>query len=267
MFACNLFGFLLLSKEVTNAANLESFRVDGKTTGSRPDDELFDAQELAFNWRWYHPNNWKVCHVDARCDDGLPREPASCPEEWSYSSIPPKCQGSSPGERCIANKDECGIPLDLKNCKGSYYSGYNYIDTDFSVYLKASGSTRTITTSTTTTVPFVFMVDDGPCTIRHGCVRSPGFPHADLKHESCQISLSPAADLRLAEFRNCTLEPRPIFFLGVFLWAIRVDVCFFNVVHMGVSEDFGYLNMFLAFLCQGFGEARMPNIKKYVDVI
>ena len=212
------------------------------------DDKLFVAQELAFKYsagrrrRWYNSNSWKVCHVDARCDDGLPLEPASCPEELSYQSILsiPKCQGSSPGERCIANKDECGIPTDLKNCKKGYHysSGYysEYKTYWYSVYEKALGNTRTITTSTTTTVPFVFMVDDGPCTIRHGCVRSPGFPHADLKHESCQISLSPAADLRLVQFRNCTLEPRPFFFFGSFLWAICVDVCFYNVVHLGVSE-------------------------------
>ena len=217
--------------------------------GSSPDsdDELFVAHELAFQYsagrrrrwdqysagrrrRWENSNNWKVCHVDARCDDGLPLEPASCPEELSYQSILsiPKCQGSSPGERCIANKDECGIPTDLENCKKGYYSsGYysEYKTYRYSVYLKATGSTRTITTSTTTTVPFVFMVDDGPCTIRHGCVRSPGFPHADLKHESCQISLSPAADLRLVEFRNCTLEPRPFFLGGIFVG--NMCVCLF----------------------------------------
>ena len=32
-----------------------------------------------------------------------------------------------------------------------------------------------------------------------------------------------------------------------------MNVCFFNMVNM--------VNIVLAFLCQGFGEARMPNIK------
>ena len=141
--------------------------------------------------------------MDARCDDGLPLKPASCPEELSYL---PKCQGSRPGRTCIAKKDECGIPTDLENCEGPRLYWHSE-KKKYSVYSKELGTTRTITTSTTTTVPFVFMVDDGPCTSQDGCVRSPGFPNADLKHESCQISLSPAADLCLAEFRNCTLEP------------------------------------------------------------
>jgi len=214
MQECHLFLPQNSLVRVTNVANVVSFWVDGNYRLS-PDDKLFVAHELAFKynagrWWWYNSNswNWKVCHVDARCDDGLPLEPASCPEELNYQSILsiPNCQGSSPGERCIANKDECGIPIDLKNCKNGYYSsGYSseYKVDLYSVYEKALGSTRTITTSTTATVPFVFMVDDGPCAIQHGCVRSPGFPHADLTNQSCQISLSPAADLRLVEFRNC----------------------------------------------------------------
>ena len=188
------------------------------------DDKLFVAHELAFKYsagrrrRWYKSNNWKVCRVDARCDDGLPLKPVSSCQGFSSLSIP-KCQGSKPGAVCIANKDECGIPTDLENCRGYHYSK------KYSVYLKASGSTRTITT--TTTVPFVFMVDDGPCTIQHGCVRSPGFPHADLKHESCQISLSPPADLRLVEFRNCALEPRPIFLGGYCTFVGNMCECLF----------------------------------------
>ena len=185
---------------------------------------------------WFRPR-WRIClEKPPTCSDGLELIPVAILDCPSSGMDLTNCHDAEPGELCEGD-GRCGTRKDINNCydkfqtyppsRDVYQKGigttrtstssmtmtrtktsfYWYSRKKYSVYSKELGTTRTITTSTTTTVPFVFMVDDGPCAIRHGCVRSPGFPNADLKHESCQISLSPAADLRLAEFRNCTLEP------------------------------------------------------------
>ena len=88
---------------------------------------------------------WKVCLVDIGCADGLRLTPlltSTCPSPQEVAALP-RCQGSGAGELCIANKGECFVPTDLRNCGGWY-------GRRFSVYQKATGTTRTSTTYTRT---------------------------------------------------------------------------------------------------------------------
>lgn len=159
-------------------------------------------------------SGWELC-LDPlpSCADGLLLAPVAVKDCPDPSTLLPPCNSAEPGGLCEGATGSCGTREDINNCYDRFYSHPPSRD----VYRKTVGTTRTLTTTTTTvksqttytgTRPIVVgsysgpvpWVVDGDCGTFGACAQSPNFPQPYGNRQSCTLSLPQPSVVRVTFF-------------------------------------------------------------------